>query len=64
MNERITNYLASGGLFNPEHMEHEKVRDLLMDCREYIEFLEKRLNHSTEMHEKAMGMVYKLMGKI
>ena len=35
MNEaaRITHYLASGGLFNPELMEHEKVRDLLIDCR-------------------------------
>jgi hypothetical protein len=30
---RITDYLAAGGLFNPEMMEHEKVRDLLMDCR-------------------------------
>ncbi len=33
---RIQNYLVNGGLFNPEMMEHEKVRDLLMDCRKYI----------------------------
>jgi hypothetical protein len=33
LEDRITNYLANGGLFNPEMMEHEKVRDLLMDCR-------------------------------
>ncbi len=30
---RITNYLSAGGLFNPEAMEHDKVRDLLIDCR-------------------------------
>lgn len=34
---RIQNYLGNGGLFNPEMMEHEKVRDLIMDCRSYIE---------------------------
>lgn len=31
---RITNYLSNGGFFNPEAMEHDKVRTLLMDCRE------------------------------
>jgi hypothetical protein len=30
---RIANYLGNGGLFNPEYMEHDKVRDLIMDCR-------------------------------
>lgn len=30
---RITEYLGSGGFFNPEAMEHDKVRELLMDCR-------------------------------
>ena len=35
--ERIKNYLGSGGPFNPELMEHEKVRDLIMDCREEIQ---------------------------
>lgn len=33
---RITNYLSVGGLFNPEYMEHDKVRDLLINCREYL----------------------------
>jgi hypothetical protein len=33
---RITDYLANGGLFNPEYMEHEKVRRLLMDCRDEL----------------------------
>lgn len=31
---RITDYLSCGGLFNPEAMEHDKVRDLLIDCRD------------------------------
>lgn len=33
----ITEYLVAGGLFNPEMMDHDKVRDLLMKCREVIE---------------------------
>jgi hypothetical protein len=33
---RITNYLASGGLFNPEAMEHDKVSALLRDVLEYL----------------------------
>jgi hypothetical protein len=41
--ERIKNYLGSGGLFNPELMEHEKVRDLLMDCRNEIGILRHKL---------------------
>ena len=34
--ERITDYLAKGGLFNPEMMDSEKVQRLLMDCRDYL----------------------------
>lgn len=37
LSRQITNYLASGGLFNPELMEADKVRDLLMECREYFD---------------------------
>lgn len=33
---RMDSYFGNGGLFNPEMMEHDKVRDLIMDCREYI----------------------------
>ena len=33
LGNRITRYLANGGMFNPELMDHEKVRDLLLDCR-------------------------------
>lgn len=33
---RITDYLTGGGLFNPEMAMHERVRDLLIDCREAL----------------------------
>lgn len=33
---RIQDYLGNGGLFNPELMEHDKVRDLLRDLGEYL----------------------------
>lgn len=63
MKQRINNYLMTGGLFNPELANHTEVRNLLMDCRDYIEFLEKRLDHSTAMHEQSMSMLLKLMEK-
>jgi hypothetical protein len=36
LRKRITDYLENGGLFNPEMMEHEKVRALLIECREKL----------------------------
>ena len=32
----IREYLSAGGLFNPELMEHEKVRELLIACRDVL----------------------------
>ena len=37
--DRITEYVLHGGLYNPELMQHEKVRELLIDCRDEIERL-------------------------
>ena len=34
VSKRITEYLASGGLFNPELMDHDLVRDLLISLRD------------------------------
>jgi hypothetical protein len=31
---RIADYLGNGGFWNPELMDHEAVRDLLMACRD------------------------------
>jgi uncharacterized protein YtpQ (UPF0354 family) len=41
--ERCTEYLSVGGFFNPEMMDHEKVRDLVIDCRTEIERLREAL---------------------
>lgn len=34
--DSITNYLVNGGLFNPELMDHDKVRDLLIQIRDSV----------------------------
>ena len=36
LSDRITAYLAMGGLFNPELANHLAVRDLLIECREAL----------------------------
>ena len=36
LDARITECLSLGGFFNPEQMEHDKVRDLLIDCRNHF----------------------------
>ena len=46
--KRITEYLTVGGFFNPELMEHDKVRDLLIDCRTEIERLREDLAKANE----------------
>jgi hypothetical protein len=37
--ERLTSYLSGGGLFNPELADHDKVKDLVIDCWDEIERL-------------------------
>lgn len=49
--DKIQNYLMSGGLFNPELMEHEKVRDMVMDCKKEI----TRLKRALEIANEAIG---------
>lgn len=59
LGERITDYLASGGLFNPELMEHEKVRDLLLDCRDALDQLDTQRSQCGEWRvEKEDGFVW------
>ena len=41
--ERCSNYLSSGGLFNPEFADHDAVRDLVINCRDEIERLREAL---------------------
>lgn len=35
--ERCTEYLALGGLWNPDLMDHRRVSDLIADCRDELE---------------------------
>ena len=44
--ERITGHLASGGLFNPEMAIHDRVRDLLIDCRHALEIRAERVKEA------------------
>lgn len=41
--DKLTEYCLHGGLYNPELMEHEKVRNLLIEAREEILLLHKKL---------------------
>lgn len=42
--KQIQEYLESGGLFNPELMDHDKVRDLLISSLNDIKKLKYRLS--------------------
>jgi hypothetical protein len=44
---RIQNYLEMGGLWNPECMEHDKVRELIMDVRSYLVMVEETAEKSS-----------------
>lgn len=50
--DEIKNYLSNGGLFNPELMEHDKVRDLILDCQNEILALERKLCVAKETLER------------
>lgn len=53
--ERIEDYLVVGGLFNPELMDHNKVRDIIIDARLEILSLKednKKLKYRLSMMKK------------
>lgn len=52
LRERIREYLTLGGLFNPEMMEHDKVRDLIMDLADLLDGEPPRANLAMEMRLK------------
>ena len=65
--QRITDYLASGGLFNPEQADHDAVRDLLIDCRaelaearkdaERLSFIEANKDRTLRHHKRYWSFV-------
>lgn len=56
--ELLTEYLLHGGLYNPELMQHDKVRDLLIDCRDEI----ARLRLTNAEREAIAGAADLLIG--
>lgn len=53
--EAIQSYLGNGGLFNPEMMEHDKVRDLIIACREELTRLQKYKSRMEWLHDCSTG---------
>ena len=47
----ITEYLTLGGLVNPGQMDHQKVRDLMMDVRYYLENTHDENDHEYSEEE-------------
>ena len=52
--ERITAYLSTGGLFNPELANHDAVRDLLIDARAELTALRAKLAAERDKAEWAL----------
>jgi hypothetical protein len=46
--DKLNEYCLHGGLYNPELMEHEKVRNLLIEAREEIALLQESLQGLVE----------------
>lgn len=54
---QIADYLSNGGLFNPEMMEHEKVRDLIIDCRDLVESQQREIEELKRDKEKLTSFI-------
>ena len=67
---RISFYLASGGLFNPELADHIAVRTLLFECREalaqpeHIGFMDSKLNPIPPTRNEVLEEVAKEIEKM
>jgi hypothetical protein len=44
--ERVSHYLSTGGLWNPEMADHDEVRNMLIDARDVIEMLIREREHT------------------
>ncbi len=51
----IQHYLELGGLFNPEMMEHDKVRDMVMLCQDEIKRLRSELENIAKAKPSEWG---------
>lgn len=63
--ERITAYLAGGGLFNPELANHDAVRDLLIDARAAIAAIRPHIEAAErERSSEFRGLFLELFGAL
>jgi len=44
----LNEYLSVGGLYNPELMDHQKIRDLLIEVRNYLEDVDESISSEVE----------------
>ena len=51
LEQRITDYLSAGGLFNPELADHVAVRDLLIDCRKALAEQKSGIKQVIELYD-------------
>jgi len=56
LNSRCYDYLCNGGLFNPEMMDHDKVRDLIMDLMRGITESEIQIEALLAMSHKYLNV--------
>ena len=56
--EMIDSYLGNGGLFNPELMRHEYVRDMVLECRDELHRLQTELATAKESRRVADERVH------
>jgi hypothetical protein len=47
----INEYLHAGGLFHPELANHEAVRDLLINCKDRIEELQRMIANNCDPYD-------------
>lgn len=52
MKQKLLKYLQVGGLFNPELMEHQKVRDMIIESIDSFTELEQELARFREENDK------------
>ena len=55
----IYNYFNNGGFFNPEMMQHDKVRNMLLEIRTYLE-TEKKIDWKNSEDEKPDNFIWVL----
>ena len=62
--QRITDYLASGGMFNPELADHDAVSRLLFDCRAALESAKQDFAKQIAAERKQVRILTLSLGQV